>query len=211
MMSSRDPSVANTAGLVDSHVDEEQAAGEAVPAFFVEAAAREPLDAVTGELPVPVVVELLPADADDGDTGRKQSVDVQVVERRQELAVREIAGAAEDDEGDRFGRDGCVSPPASCVAIASISTVMRPLRTAGRLGWRWRPLRRQHAWDARPCSGPSSRDRPIRVAYSLSTGPGPGEITPDSDHASILKSAHPCASGRPFQRSQRFDQQSGLR
>ena len=39
-------------------------------------------------------------DADDGEARRQQAVDVQVVERGQQLAVRQIAGAAEDDDGD---------------------------------------------------------------------------------------------------------------
>ena len=47
-----------------------------------------------------------PADADDRRARRQQTVEMQVVERRQQLAMREVAGAAEDHERDRFGRNG---------------------------------------------------------------------------------------------------------
>ena len=61
-------------------------------------AARESRDAVLRELAIGIVAHRLTADADDGDVVGKQAVDVQVVERRQQLAVREIAPAAEDDD-----------------------------------------------------------------------------------------------------------------
>jgi hypothetical protein len=51
-----------------------------------------------------VVVPLGARDADDGETGGKQSSKRQRVERRQKLLVREIAGRAEDDERARVRR-----------------------------------------------------------------------------------------------------------
>ena len=62
--------------------------------------------AVFGEVPIRLVGERLTSDTHDRKAGRKQTVDVKVVERGQQLAMRKIAGAAEDHDRDRVNDDG---------------------------------------------------------------------------------------------------------
>jgi len=78
--------------------DEEERRGERLPGVRFDRAPRELLDALLGERAVVVVAHRLAADADDRDAWRQDPVDVQVVERGQQLAAREIAAAAEDDD-----------------------------------------------------------------------------------------------------------------
>jgi hypothetical protein len=77
-----------------------------LPRALVDRASRERGDAVPGKRPVGVIAHLLAADPDDGDARRQEGVDVQVVQGGEELPVREIAAAAEDDDGDRRGGHG---------------------------------------------------------------------------------------------------------
>ena len=66
---------------------------------------RELRDAVLRELAIRLVAECFPPHADDGDARRQEAVDVKVVERGQQLAMREIAGAAEDHQRHRIRGD----------------------------------------------------------------------------------------------------------
>src|SRR3982751_4647853 len=77
---------------------EEQAGGEGLPRLCVDRPPRELLHAVSRKGAVLVVGRRLAADSDDSDARRQQAVDVQVVERRQQLAMRKVARAAEDDD-----------------------------------------------------------------------------------------------------------------
>ena len=91
--------------VFEVEADEEQGLGERSPLRFVYRAPREALDALARERAVRLVGERIAAGADDGDARRKQAIEMQVVERRQQLAVRQIAGAAEDHDGRGLGRD----------------------------------------------------------------------------------------------------------
>jgi len=88
--------------VVEGHIDEEERVGERLPGLLVDRPARELGHAVFGERAVRIVRLVFAADADDGDLRGKEMVDVQVIERRQQLAVRQVAAAAEDD--DRHAR-----------------------------------------------------------------------------------------------------------
>src|SRR5262249_43849912 len=77
---------------------EKQSGGEGLPRGRVDRTSRELLDAVPCKRTEGLVGHRPAADADDADARRQQAVDVQVVERWQQLPVREIAGAAENDD-----------------------------------------------------------------------------------------------------------------
>ena len=85
--------------------DEEQGLGERRPLRFVYRPPREALDAFARERAVRLVGERIAPGADHGDAGRKQAVKMQVVQRRQQLAMRQIAGAAEDHDCRGLDRD----------------------------------------------------------------------------------------------------------
>ena len=63
---------------------------------------RELFDARFRERPIVVVRHRLAADAEDGELLGEEPVEQQVVERRQQLAMDEIAGASENDDGHWF-------------------------------------------------------------------------------------------------------------
>jgi hypothetical protein len=91
--------------FLDRLVHEEQAFGERLPGRLVERPARELSDAVLREVAIALVAQVLAADADRGESRREQPVQMKVVERGEQFAVREIADPTEDHERDRFGHD----------------------------------------------------------------------------------------------------------
>src|SRR6185503_7833210 len=93
----REPALA-----VDRGVDEEEHLREGAPGLLVERPPRKLADALFREVAVGVVGHLLAADADDREARRQQAVDMQVVERRQQLAMCQVSVAAEDDDGHDF-------------------------------------------------------------------------------------------------------------
>ena len=77
---------------------------EIVPCLRIERPARKSTDSVLRELAIRIVIEARPSDSNNRHARGKQPVEIEVVERGQELAMRQIAGAAEDHERD--GIDG---------------------------------------------------------------------------------------------------------
>ena len=69
--------------------------------FRVRAAAREALDRLTRHLPEVVVLLLATGDADQLEPLRQGALVGEVVQGRQQLAVREVAGGAEDNQRGR--------------------------------------------------------------------------------------------------------------
>src|SRR5262249_1447718 len=67
----------------------------------------ELLDAVSGALANPLIGIALRADAesDDGEIGRQDAVEIEVIDRRQELPPRQVPGGAEDDEHARLRQE----------------------------------------------------------------------------------------------------------
>ena len=85
---------------------------------------------------------------------------MQVVERRQQLAVREIAGAAEDDERDRS------------VATGGLPTALRSRRSGIALLTAWPPNWLRSAASRRSANGLSSRERKRVKSAAVMTGSG---------------------------------------
>ena len=92
-------------GAVDRGARPEQVRGECRPRMRVDRPPRERLDAGPGELPVVVVGHRFAADAGNRHARRQQPVEMEVVERRQQFPVCQVAGAAEDDDRHRLGGD----------------------------------------------------------------------------------------------------------
>jgi hypothetical protein len=77
---------------------------EATPDLFVQGPRPAVLrDRAMELLSVLLVGQRLPRGTDDGERGRKEALEREVVERRYELALREVARAAEDDDRRRLG------------------------------------------------------------------------------------------------------------
>ena len=91
--------------IVERRGDEVERVGERPPHGFVRRPPREMRDAILREVAIGLVGHVAATDADHREARRQQAVDVQVVERGQELAVREIAAAAEDHQRDRLRGD----------------------------------------------------------------------------------------------------------
>jgi hypothetical protein len=77
----------NCRRLFEIRLDEVQRVGERLPVRLVRRSPGEAFDALPGERPVPVVAQVLPSDANDREPGREESVDVQVVQRGQQLPM----------------------------------------------------------------------------------------------------------------------------
>ena len=84
--------------LVDRSARPEQPRRKDLPRVIVDRPARKRVDAASGKLAKGIVAHRFSPDADDGDARRQQAVKLQVVERRQELPMGEIARATEDDD-----------------------------------------------------------------------------------------------------------------
>ena len=89
--------------FLDRRVHEEQRFGERLPRCFIDRPPRKLGDAVLREVAIALVAQWLPADTDGGESRREQAVQMKIVERGQQFAVREIADAPKDHERDRFG------------------------------------------------------------------------------------------------------------
>src|SRR5260370_12545711 len=72
------------------------------PMLFRDRAARKLLDAAARERAVLVVVEILHRESEDRKFLRQFNVERKIVERRYQLAMAQIAGAAEDHNNARF-------------------------------------------------------------------------------------------------------------
>jgi hypothetical protein len=84
--------------------DEMEMLGEAAPDLLVEWLRSAVLrDRTVQLLAVLLVAQRLPPRSDDGERRREQPLVRKVVERRDELALREIARSAEDDDRRRLG------------------------------------------------------------------------------------------------------------
>ena len=92
-----------TVRVIDRRADEEQCGRERLPHRFIDRAARKLGDPVFREFAIFVVAQLGSADADNRDPRWQQAVEVKVVERRQQFAMRKVAGAAKYDDRHRIG------------------------------------------------------------------------------------------------------------
>jgi hypothetical protein len=91
------------AGLVRRR-DEVQVLGEAAPDLLVQWPGPAVLrDRLVQLLAVLIVGQRLPRGTDDGERRGKEALQREVVERRDELALGEVARAAEDDDGRGLG------------------------------------------------------------------------------------------------------------
>ena len=119
----------------------EDAVGEVVPERLLHRHARE-LGHRRGHLrPVGVVGVRPPREGDHRLLGRQQARPGQVVEGRQDLAVRQVAGAAEDDHGARVGH-----------LLQAQAGAQRVARAAGR------PSAFRHGWPGAAWRSRSRRD-----------------------------------------------------
>ena len=87
--------------VVERRGDVGEPSRERLPAPLVQPVAGELLDRPAGALAEVLVVEAASARADDRVTLRQQALVGQVVERRKQLAARQIARRAEDDHDQR--------------------------------------------------------------------------------------------------------------
>ncbi len=78
--------------------------GELVPGVLAKRITRVLLHGLLHVLAEPVVVVLAARHPDDREARRKQAAQLQRVERRHQLLVRQVAGRAEDDKRARIGR-----------------------------------------------------------------------------------------------------------
>ena len=72
------------------------------PVFFLDRAARELLDAAAREGAILLVVEILHREAENRELVGKLAVEHQVVERGHQLAMTQVAGAAENHDDARI-------------------------------------------------------------------------------------------------------------
>jgi hypothetical protein len=92
-----------------------EALGERPPQVIVDRCSRELLDGGAGVLAEGVVVHLGPGVADHREPVREQAADGEVVDRGQELALREVARRPVDHEDRRLG--GAAHPEARAKRI----------------------------------------------------------------------------------------------
>ena len=78
-----------------------EALDEPVPGGLIDAAGGELVDFLGGALAVDLGGEILARDSDDGEVFRKQVALGEIVERRDQLSLGEVAARAEDHDGAR--------------------------------------------------------------------------------------------------------------
>src|SRR5208282_4707763 len=83
-------------GLGERAAIEMQHRGELRPAFFLDRAARELLDAAERERAIPFVVEIFHRETEDRELVGQFAVERKIVQRGNQLAMAQVAGAAEN-------------------------------------------------------------------------------------------------------------------
>ena len=89
-------------GLGERAAIEMQHRGELRPVFFLDLAARELLDAAERERAILLVVEILHREAEDRELVGQFAVDRKIVQRGNQLAMAQVAGAAENHHDARI-------------------------------------------------------------------------------------------------------------
>ncbi len=116
-------------GRCDVERDVVEAAEEPLHGGRVEVVGRDVgLERVGDEGAVAVVVEVAPGDADDPVAGGQLALAVAVVQRREQLAQRQVAGAAEHREVTVLGQGTC-----TCWAPAGVVVCSMPPTVSGLL------------------------------------------------------------------------------
>ena len=124
--------------------DEVDVLGEALPDLFVQRLRpRMPRDRVAELRAEAVVGHRLARRADDGERGREETLEREVVQGGKELALREVAGAAEDDDRRGLGRTSEAQPLAERVDDRGRQDAL-PLTDLGASR-----RRRAHGWSTR--------------------------------------------------------------
>ena len=97
--------------------------GKAAPHVLAELVAPELAYRVLHLRHEGLVRLLRPRDSDDAELLREEASERERVERREELALREVAGGTEDDERARLGRAAQAQPLQQRIVLAALTVV----------------------------------------------------------------------------------------
>ena len=151
-------------GEVGRHVADRL--GELVPDVLAELVARVVLDRLLHLLPELLVAHLGARNADDAELRRQQVAERERVERREELALRQVAGGAEDRQRARLRRAPSAQPLLERVRRLDF------LRDAHSLFTAWPPNWLRSAALIFAANDSSSRDAKRAKSAALITGAG---------------------------------------